>query len=132
MAKSKTAHLVPYQFRPPTPMPMVITKTRTVHAKAKPRRHHGGASSKSKVISVTVAGFVLGHIDKSGSAFPTVPMLGRAGTIAAAAYFLGKGRGIWGDVMVAAAAIAGYEFGSTGKIAGGNIAPQVAGIAAQT
>jgi hypothetical protein len=90
---------------------------------------------KNKVIATAVAGYVLGMVDKSGTTLPTVPFLGRAGTVAVAALFLGKGRGLWGDVALAAAAIAGYEMGSTGKIAGDDVAgivPQVSGIAAQT
>jgi len=118
-----------------TPQPIIrvsaprAAPSRKHHRKG--RRHGGGGSTKGKLIATGIAGYVLGMVDKSGTAIPTVPMLGRAGTVAAAAYFLGKGRGIWGDVALAAIAIAGYEMGSTGKIAGADIAPQVSGIAAQ-
>jgi len=125
--------MVRYLPAPRQQMPIIkVSAPRAAPKAKKHHRRHAGGSSKKKVIAVAVAGYVMGHIDKAGTAIPTVPMLGRAGTIAAVAYFFGKGQGIWGDVMVAAAAIAGYEMGSTGKIAGGQIASQVHGIAAQT
>ncbi|MGO9921853.1 MAG: hypothetical protein ACLQIB_45060, partial [Isosphaeraceae bacterium] len=83
-----------------------------------------------KVLATAIAGYALGMVDKSGTSIPTVPFLGRAGTIAAAAWFFSKGKGLIGDVALAAAAVAGYEMGSTGKIAGDDVVPQL-GVASQ-
>jgi hypothetical protein len=133
-AKTSSAMVVrAVPMRAPTPIIRVSAPRAAPVAKKK--SHHkksGGHSSKQRVIGAVVAGYALGFVDKQGTAIPTVPYLGRAGTIAAAAYFFGKGQGIWGEVMLAAAAIAGYEMGSTGKIAGG-VVPQVSGggVAAQ-
>ena len=100
------------------PQAIVVRQTRTVHAK--PKHHHRRHASAEKVLmGMAIGGFALGFIDKSGTAIPTIPLLGRAGTIALAAHFIGKGRaGVLTDIRNAAAAVAAYEMGSTGKIAG--------------
>jgi hypothetical protein len=79
-----------------------------------------------------LGGAALGVIDKTlGSSIPTIPLLGRAGTIALGAYLFSKGRGgIWRDIAIAGASIAGYQFGKEGRVSG-DIADQVSGIAAQ-
>jgi hypothetical protein len=89
-------------------------------------------------MSIALGGAAYGFIEKSfGASIPTIPILGRAGTIAIGMHFLNKGRGsgLIRDIGIAAAVIAGYQLGSTGKIAGddvsGDIASQVSGIAAQ-
>ena len=91
------------------------------------------------LFGVAVGGAVYGFIEKKFTNLPTLPVIGRAGTIAAIGYFLGrKGGGMAGgiirDTTLAAAVIAGYQLGSTGKISGdvdGDIADQIHGIAAQ-
>jgi hypothetical protein len=102
----------------------------------KRRRHHGGGSggsalSQQKMISVLVGGAALGFVDKAFPQLPTIPVLGRAGSLALYAYFAGKGKGhgILRDIAIAGAAIAGYQLGGTGHVSG--LAPQVSGIAAQ-
>jgi hypothetical protein len=109
-----------------------ITHTRTVqpivvrpavapakHGKGKGhhRRHH--VSAEKALMGFVIGGFALGWIDKSATAIPTIPILGKAGTIAVAAHFFGKGKpGLVTDLRNAAAVVAAYEYGSTGKIAG--------------
>lgn len=81
-----------------------------------------------------IGGAALGFIEKSFPNLPTLPILGRSGTIAVAAYFLSKqGRHpILRDVALAAASIAGYQIGTTGKISGEDVLGEdVSGIAAQ-
>jgi len=133
MAKTATrAIVVSRRSAPRAPQPIIVRAPRAPRAKPHRRRGGGGGSTKNKLIGTAIAGYVLGMIDKSGTTIPTIPMIGRAGTVAAAAYFFGKGKGLWGDVALAAAAIAGYEMGTTGKIAGvDGIAPQVSGLASQ-
>jgi hypothetical protein len=83
----------------------------------KGRRHH--VSSEKALMGFVIGGFALGWIDKSATAIPTIPILGKAGTIAVAAHFFGKGKpGLVTDLRNAAAVVAAYEYGSTGKIAG--------------
>jgi len=82
-------------------------------------------------MATVIGGAALGFIDKSFPTLPTIPILGRAGSIAAYAYFLSKGKGhsILRDVALAGAAIAGYQMGNQGHVSG--VVPQVSGIAAQ-
>ncbi len=77
-----------------------------------------------------IGGAALGLIDKMlGDSMPTIPVIGRAGTIALGAYFFARGRGgIMRDVAIAGASIAGYQLGKEGTIAGEY---DVQGIAAQ-
>jgi hypothetical protein len=109
----------------------------TYRSRKKSHRRKGGggrALTQSSCIGVAVGGAVLGFVDKTlGASLPTIPILGRAGTIAVAAYFLGKGKGkgLFRDVAIAASAVAGYQMGNTGHVAGLDVAPQVSGIAAQ-
>jgi hypothetical protein len=64
-----------------------------------------------------------GYLIKSGmlDKLPTVPLLGRAGTIAVIAHFAGKsnvGGPMMREVAVIAATIAGYQLGNAGTISG--------------
>ena len=102
------------------------------------RRHH--SSGGRGIVATAIGGAVLGFIEKTFPSLPTLPVVGRAGTVAIAAYFVGKHSSgsvatIARDVSIAAAAIAGYQLGKSGKIEGdvmgdvmGDIAPQVSGI----
>jgi hypothetical protein len=138
MAKRKTASRAITVRAMPMRAPTPIIRVAAPRAAAAPRhhkKHHrrhssGGGNLKNRAIACAIAGYAIGFVDKSGTAIPTVPFLGRAGTIAAAAVLFGKGKGLWGDIALAAASIAGYEMGSTGKISG-QVVPQVSGIAAQ-
>lgn len=64
----------------------------------------------------------VGWAEKSGvlDVLPTVPAIGRKGTLAVAAYFWSRAGGgrIARDVAVVASALAGYEFGKMGSVSG--------------
>ena len=80
--------------------------------------------------SLALGGFIYGFIEKNFPQIPTLPVIGKSGAIAIIAYFAGgKSAGIIADVGNAASVIAGYSFGSTGKVSG--LAAQVSGVAAQ-
>lgn len=76
------------------------------------------------MIGAGIGGAVFGFIEKEwGPKIPTIPILGRAGTVAVICHFMRKQGGAMGgtlvrDVGMAAAVIAGYQMGSTGKITG--------------
>lgn len=96
-------------------------------------------TSGKTTIAVGIGGLILGFIEKQFPTLPTIPILGRAGTIAVGAHFLskqgGQSSGLLRDVALAGAAIAGYQLGTTGKVSGddvsGDLADQVHGIASQ-
>lgn len=128
MAKRKTAHLVPYQFRSaPQPRTIVVRRSASPakHKKRHRRRSSGGLGGAlgglGHLAPVAAGAFALGLLDKQGTKFPTIEVLGRAGSIAVAAHFGAKflRMPILRDVALAAAAVALYEYGSTGKVVGG-------------
>lgn len=73
---------------------------------------------KDRALKMGIGGLAYGFIEKQPN-IPTIPMLGRAGSIAVGAYFLGGQKpGLAQDVCLAAAVIAGYQLGRDGKISG--------------
>jgi len=73
----------------------------------------------NQLIGHALGGAAFGLIEKTFPTLPTLPVLGRAGTIALGCYFLGGTKpGLMRDIACAAAAIAGYELGNTNKISG--------------
>ena len=85
-----------------------------------------------------IGGAAFGFIEKTFPNMPTMPIIGRAGTVALAAYLLTRRGGIGAsgivrDIGIAAAVIAGYQLGKTGKVAGDGdvMGDDVSGIAAQ-
>jgi hypothetical protein len=94
----------------------------------------GSALSVQRLMAMGLGGMALGFIEKAIPQLPTIPILGRKGTIAVGAYYMSKGGhgpSILRDVAIVAAGLAGYELGTTGKISG-DIPDQVhGGVAAQ-
>lgn len=80
------------------------------------------------MLGLAVGALALGFLDKSATTIPTIPILGKAGTIALAAHFFGKGKpGMVTDVRNAAVCVAAYEFGKDGKVSGDEAAGSVLG-----
>jgi hypothetical protein len=108
--------------------PVIRVSAPRAPSRKKHRRSHSvGGSAKvtqKTMMAAAIGGAALGFVDKNFPTLPTIPMLGRAGTIALVAYML-AGRGGLGtiakDVALAGAAVAGYELGKEGKISGGEI-----------
>lgn len=111
--------------------PRAIATRKKTHRR---RSSVGGAMSGKSLIATAIGGAAFGFIEKSFPQLPTLPLVGRAGTIAIAAYFLSKrgglGGGIVRDIANAGAAIAGYQLGKTGTIAG-DVMGDVDGLAAE-
>lgn len=70
------------------------------------------------MIGTAMGGFAVGFIEKTFPNLPSLPLVGRKGAIAIAAYFLHGKHPLITDVGLAAAAISGYELGSTGHVTG--------------
>src|ERR1051326_5043435 len=112
--------------------PALHKKRRRSHSRSRSGGHAGsatGAMSMKKSGSLALGGFLYGIIEKNfGAQLPSLPVVGQTGAIALGCYFFGgKQAGIVADIGNAASVIAGYTFGSTGKVSG--LAPQVSGIA---
>jgi hypothetical protein len=144
MAKRKTAtqsRAIVVRERSPAPIIKVSAPRAAPVKKGKRRRSHGGGHSRSigsatgamsatKSGSLALGGFIYGYIEKNVPQVPTLPLIGKSGAIALIAYFMGgKNPGIIADIGNAASVIAGYSFGSTGRVSG--LAPGVGGVAAQ-
>lgn len=101
-------------------------RIQTTPIKTRHRRRHGGGggggftrSAKGKrMVGVAIGGFGYGIIEKSFPTLPTLPIVGKAGTVAIAAYFFGGTNELVNDIGIAAAAIAGYQLGKEGAISG--------------
>lgn len=131
MAKKTTALVVrsaPPHARPP--QTIVVRAPRAAVKHKKPHRRSSGKSSEKVLMSLCIGGLALGFFDKSGTSFPipTIPILGKAGTIAVIAHVFGKGKaGMVTDIRNAAAVVASYEFGKDGKVSG-DVAGELDGV----
>jgi len=69
--------------------------------------------------ATAMGGLGVGLLEKSfGEKIPSLPYVGRKGAVALAIYFLNPKSTALRNVGIAAAAIAGYQLGSTGVISG--------------
>ena len=111
------------------PAPRAVAKRKT-----RRRSSVGGAMSGRSLIATAIGGAAFGSIEKSFPQLPTLPLVGRAGTIAIARIFAQQTgriwRGIVRDIANAGAAIAGYQLGKTGSIAG-DVMGDIDGLAAE-
>jgi hypothetical protein len=135
MAKTKTREIIRYRA-PAAAAPIIKYRTRKP-AKVKRRggkRHHGERGLQKAMISSGVGGYALGLLEKQFPNLPSLPILGKKGGAALIGYFVAKQGGTLGqigrDVALVAMGIAGYEYGTTGKVTG-DLAKQVSGVAAQ-
>lgn len=90
--------------------------------KRRRRSSGGGASSggniQKRLQNVALGGLAYGLLVKNFPTLPRIPGIGRSGTVALAVYFLKPKAGIFQDLGIAAAAIAGASFGETGSVSG--------------
>jgi hypothetical protein len=138
-ASSGGVRVVQVPARAAAPVIKVSAPRAPSKPKARRRRsggggHHSGGLNGRTMAGAALGGAALGFLEKQFPTLPTIPLIGRKGTIAVIAYFVAKKGGslahIARDVGIAAAAISGYELGGTGKISG-DVADQVHGIASQ-
>lgn len=127
MAKTSTALAVKRALaRHRVPRPIVIrTPAPVKHHKHGKRRGGGGVRGlmNKERMGIAVGAFIVGVLEKQGimNSLPALPVIGRTGTIALAAYMLsdnGRNR-LASEVCSAALAVAAHELASTGAIVGG-------------
>jgi len=140
MAKKHKHHsrsLVAY--RPSMPKPIVIRTTKVVKAKPKrPHRHGGGGLGMGGLFSkhrmgIVAGALAFGFLEKQAifQNLPSLPMIGKAGTVGLGAYLLSSGgrNKLADDICTAALVIAAHEFGSTGTIVGESDDPNIGYVA---
>lgn len=135
MARKRTSSaMVRYVSAPRAAAPIIRVSAPRAAPKKKHHRKHGGtALTQQRMLEFAIGGAAFGFISKQfGDKLPTLPVIGRSGTIAILAYWFGKGKGgLMRDIAIASGVIAGYEIGTTGHISG-MVEPQISGgIAAQ-
>jgi hypothetical protein len=105
----------------PRPAPIVIRAPRAA-SKPKAKRRHKGASAGPDPVKLAGAAFLYGVAKKQGliDKLPTIPMLGRTGTVAVGAWYWSKHGGgpIVRQIAIVAAILAGAQLGEGGSIAG--------------
>jgi hypothetical protein len=127
-------------YRPSSPKPIVIRTTKVVKAKRHHRRHHGhggglglgGLMSKQRM-GIVAGALAFGFLEKQAmfQSLPSLPMIGKSGTIGLGAYLLSDGgkNKLADDICTAALVIAAHELGSTGSIVGGEEDPSIGYVA---
>lgn len=103
--------------------PVVIRQTKVVKAKRHGHRRHAfGGFLGAGQVEMLMAGAALGFLDKSAfvSSLPKLPFLGEHGTIAVAAYMLGKNmrNPILNNIARGAMFLSAYEMVKQGSITG--------------
>lgn len=86
-----------------------------------PRRSVGESTSTSSLLTDAIVGYLVGYLDRQGTAIPTIPILGRAGTLAAGAYFFRKSSPMLRKAVGPLVTIATYELGREGHVSGEGI-----------
>jgi hypothetical protein len=116
----------PTASRPSAARAIVVRMPTPPKAKKTHRRRLSvGHNSQTEMVGAAIGGAVLGYLDKQQTVIPTLPVIGRAGTLALAAYIF-RDKSPWiRSAATAFAAIAAYELTREGAIAG------VHGIAAE-
>jgi hypothetical protein len=130
MAKTKHRHksraLSLYR---PSPKPIVIRTTKIVKHKKHHRRHGGGGGGfglgglfNKKRMGIVAGAAAFGFLEKQAmfASLPSLPMIGKSGTIGLAAYLVSNGgrNKLADDICTAALVIAAHELTSTGSIIG--------------
>jgi hypothetical protein len=107
--------------------PIIIRQSSgTIARRSAPRRHSsGGGSQFGSLLSnertgAMVGAAILGVLDKQGTKFPTLPMVGRAGTAGLVLWYLAKSQrsAQMAHAATGCLAIAVYEMAKDGKISG--------------
>lgn len=124
----------------PSPAPMTRRRSRgggvrRRRSSGRRRGRIGGGSSSglNQMVGHAVGGFAVGFLEKSFPNLPSLPIIGKKGAIAIGAYMLRSQSPLLLDVAKAAAAISGYQLGSTGSVTGDVVgwSDDVDGVAAQ-
>ena len=131
MAKKKsTAIARPTYYAQPirTPAPIVrvsvpgLSKKKPTARRRKGGGGGGGGSLGAEVMGAALTAGAIGLAEKSGlmDKLPAIPVIGRKGTLAVAAYFWARNGGgkIARDVAICAAVLSLYEYAKDGTISG--------------
>ena len=101
------------------PRQRAVTTTKSKKGRKGHRVGSGGDNSMTNVLLYPAgAGLILAYIEKNSVNVPTIPMLGRAGSLAIAAWWFRKHHKALVKLASGFAAIAAYQWEHDGQIAG--------------
>jgi hypothetical protein len=102
---------------------MAVATTKKKSGGRRRKSGGGGGSLGAEIMGAALTAGAIGLAEKSGmmDKLPSIPVIGRKGTLAVAAYFWAKNGGgkIARDVAVCAAVLSLYEYAKDGVISGG-------------
>jgi len=102
--------------------PIIIKQAAPKPKRRSRRRSAGGLLSAGADSPVTAAigGYAMGTIDKMAedNDWPTLPVIGRTGTIGLVAYYFRRSHPLVKNIAHAGLAVAGYQLARTGSIEG--------------
>lgn len=132
MAKTKSSGIQVYRA-PPAAAPVIRIQSPQAIAPKKQRRRRssggggGGGGGTARLLGVAVGAGIVGMLKKSGilDNIPSIPVVGRIGTVAIAAHVWSNHGGgqLARDVAMAAASVAAFQLGSQGSIDGDDDMP---------
>jgi hypothetical protein len=119
--KATTTVVVRAPARRARSAPIVVAAPRRIS-----RRRSGGGGGRSsggkEIVASVIAGAAIGIIEKQNffASLPSIPLLGKKGTIAVLAYVWRRNGGpeMARDVALVAAGLSGYQFAKDGRIDG--------------
>ena len=118
------------RYTPPSSTRVVVVRAPSAPARTRGRKRRNGGGgggvlglgSGGTILAAAVTAGVIGLAENAGlmAKLPTIPILGRKGTLAVIAYYYSKHGGgkLARDVAFAAAVLSGYELGKSGTISG--------------
>jgi hypothetical protein len=119
--KATTTVVVRAPARRTRSAPIVVAAPRSVSRR---RRSGGGGrgGGGKEIVASVIAGAAIGIIEKQSffASLPSIPLLGKKGTIAVLAYLWRRNGGpeMARDVALVAAGLSGYQFSKDGRIDG--------------
>ncbi len=118
MAKTASRQII---YRPaPAPKVQVVRVSSPKPAKRAKRRASGGGGGGAPIHYIAAGGLALGLLEKADLGLPTIPLLGKTGTLALGLYVysrMSKSR-LARDLASGAAAVAAYQLARDGGISG--------------
>lgn len=95
-----------------------VARARVRRTVSRANAAYSSASVRTRMGGIALGGFGVGLIEKYLPNLPTLPVVGRKGAIALAVYAMQPKSKILQDIGLAAAAMAGYQFGMEGRVTG--------------
>ena len=125
MAKKRTSSALRVVSIPRPAAPVIrVSAPRAVSRKApkRSRRRASGShgNDNARLLALGVGAAAFGFIEKNFTSLPTIPAIGRKGTLTGLAYLVARNTrsSLAWDITKAGIVLCGYQFGNEGRISG--------------